>query len=241
MKKLTVFALVLSIVLSLAACGDAPQPSPSVEPSTEVSSSPSVEPSEEPSSEPSAEPLDEKELYWQDKVLKTSSGDLMVDAARWVRDYYMSFSGDLVPREQRIDPNIAAARIQYIDDDRFVLYTECYFYRYDENNLFMDEYAKADNEHWALRSVYFEFEAVEDGYRYGGITEPQPGDWDFSMNTTVVRDGEVISEVENDEWVLESLIGAIADGEPESGAIIDAELIGSFSYYFIGLSSRWAI
>ncbi len=241
MKKLTVFVLVLSVVLSLAACGDAPQPSPSVEPSPEASSSPSANPSDEPSPEPSAEPLDEKELYWQDKVLKPSGGDLMVDAARWVRDYYMSFSGSEVPEEQRIDPEIAAARIQYIDDDRFVLYTECYFYRSNRNDFFMDEYAEINsaNEYFALRSVYFEFEAVQGGYRYGGITEPQPGDWDFSMNTTVVRDGEVISEVENDEWVLESLIGAIANDESLTETPADAQLIGSFSYDFMGLSSRW--
>ena len=242
MKKLTAIVLLVALTLPLVSCGDTESSTESAEPavSTVPSATPSVEPSIEPSAEPSEPPADDIDAYWEGRVLTSDSGDLVMDATRWVRNYYRSLYASVAPYESTY-ATLAAARITNFRSDGFELYTECYFLNSSGGERLVDEYATAadDSDAWYLRTICFDFEEVDDGYRYVGISAPTESTLDCTMNTTVVRDGREIAGLESDIWQLETLLGTIANGDMLDTLPSDAEYIGSLNYSYSDTSAEW--
>ena len=242
MKKLTAIVLFAALMLSLVSCGGTELPTESAEPSATASPSatPNAEPSAEPSEVPSVVPADDIDAYWEGRTLTSDSGDLMMDAARWVRDYYRSFYASVSPYESRY-VTLAAARMTYLRSDGFELYTECYFLSNSGGEKLVDEYAASadDSGYWYLRPVFFDFEAVDGGYRYTGISASATDTVDCAMSTTVVRDGVESAGLENNIWQLETLVGYIANGEVLDTLPSDAEKLGSLSYSYSDTAAEW--
>lgn len=251
MKKLTAIVLLVVLTLSLVSCGEQTESSPSASTEPPVSAAPSdipsVEPSTptsggtsiEPSTEPSELPANDIDAYWEERVLTSDSGDLMMDAARWVRDYYRSFYTATSPYIRQY-AKIVAAQIIDLRDDGFTLYTECYLAGGSGGGRFVDDHAtEVNSSGWYLRTIYFDFEEVDGGYRYAGITAPATDTVDCEMNTTVIRDGVESAGLENDVRQLETLVGYIANGETLDTLPSDAEYIGSLSYSYADTSAEW--
>lgn len=244
MKKFTAIVLLVALMLSLVSCGEQTESSPSASTEPPVSAAPSdipsVEPSIEPSAEPSEPPADNIDAYWEGRTLTSDSGDLMMDAARWVRDYYRSFYTEVSPYESTY-ASLAAARITYLRSDGFELYTECYFLNSSGGERLMDEYATAadDSDAWYLRTICFNFEEVDGGYRYVGTSASATDTVDCAMSTTIVRDGRESAGLENDIWQLETLLGYIANGETLDELSYDAVKLGSLSYSYADTAAEW--
>lgn len=251
MKKLTAIVLLVVLTLSLVSCGEQTESSPSASTEPPVSAAPSdipsVEPSTptsggtsiEPSTEPSELPANDIDAYWEERVLTSDSGDLMMDAARWVRDYYRSYYTATSPYIRQY-AKIVAAQIIDLRDDGFTLYTECYLAGGSGGGRFVDDHAtEVNSSGWYLRTIYFDFEEVDGGYHYAGISASASITLDCTMSTTVVRDGVESAGLENDVRQLETLLGYIANGETLDELPSDVEYIGSLSYSYADTVAEW--
>lgn len=237
MKKLAAIVLLVALTLSLVSCGDTEPSTESAEPPATASPSatPSAEPSIEPSAEPSEPPADDIDAYWDGRVLTSDSGDLMMDAARWVRDYYRSFDYAHVAYEKSIEPTFTAARLTDLSDGGLELFTELCYYGPNKEIFADDSYG---NSYRRWRSVVFRFESTEGGYEYAGMSEIGEN---ASQIITASYNGEPLDMTfEHDVLFLESAIGTVANGEREYADIPEySKHLGTLSYNYGDVSTTW--
>lgn len=243
MKKLTAIVLLVALMLSLVSCGDT-EPSTltsggasteSAEPgaSTAPSDIPSIEPSIEPSAEPSEPPADDIDAYWEGRTLTSDSGDLMMDAARWVRDYYRSFWVDQ-PDNRRIESIPTAARIVDINNSEMDVLFEILTFGTNDV-LFEGEYMYTNGyRNW--RRAVFRFERSGEGYVYAGLSEPSGST--LEVNASIHGEAMDMGRA-NDVWRFESIIAELADGEAVDEIPSEAEHVGAFNYQYADVDRNW--